>query len=86
MPLREALEDYKKKRAPAISKREIDAQRIEIECVDTPNGKDEGYIVSVTPKEKKGGKGSPSTMEYRPPIKRVFESKAATLAYLEKAL
>ena len=81
MPLEEALERYK----GSVSKKELDAQRIEIECVEPPGGKNEGYVVQVWPKEKRGkdGKAMP---KYEPPIKRVFESEEATLAYLKKVL
>lgn len=91
MPLNEALREYNAKRSEGkekagVSKKERDASRIQIECVDTPDGKNDGYIVCVTPKPKKGkeGKGEPFFGDRD--IKRVFETKAATLAYLEKAL
>ena len=69
------------------TEKELDAQRIEIECVDPPGGKAGGYIVNVYPKEKKEkGKNGGSVCSYQPPIKRVFESEAATLAYIKKVL
>jgi hypothetical protein len=90
MALSEALREYNKKRegkSAAVPKKELDAQRIEIECVETSDGKNDGYIVCVTPKDKKkDGKNKGATMEYRPPIKRVFESEESTLAYLKKVL
>jgi len=70
------------------SSKEIDAHRIEIECVEPPGGRDEGYIVNVCPKSKSNepGKSTKSIGEYTNPIKRVFESKEAVLAYLKKVL
>jgi hypothetical protein len=62
MPLNEALREYNAKRSEGkekagVSKKERDASRIQIECVDTPDGKNDGYIVCVTPKPKKGKEG-----------------------------
>lgn len=66
------------------SSKEIDAERIEIECVEPPGGKAGGYIVNVYPKSKSKSKdGYP---KFEKPIKRVFESEDATLAYLKKVL
>ena len=70
------------------TEKELDAQRIEIECVDPPNGGGDGYIVTVYPKPKKekSTKSMQSIPSYCEPIKRVFESEAATLAYIKKVL
>ena len=66
------------------SSKEIDAQKIEIECVEPPGGKAGGYIVIVTPKATtKKEKEKPWDMKC---IKRVFETESATLAYLKKIL
>lgn len=71
-----------------VTAKEKDARRIEIECVETPGGKDEGYIVCVTPKSKdnKPGQEHKPTGGWMEPIKRVFATKAETLKYLEEAL
>lgn len=82
MALEEALERYK----GSVSKKELDAQRIEIECVEPPGGKNEGYVVQVWPKRKKEKSGKNSLASYEEPVKRVFESEEATLAYLKKVL
>ena len=64
--------------------KEIDAQRITIECVEPPNGGGDGYIVCVTPKpSSKKEKEEPYKIQE---IKRVFESEEATLAYLKQVL
>lgn len=81
MALEEALGRYK----ASVSKKELDAQRIEIECVEPPGGKNEGYVVQVWPKRRKEKDGK-NGLHYEEPIKRVFESEEATLAYLKKVL
>jgi hypothetical protein len=77
------------------SSKELDAQRIEIECVEPPKGGGEGdgYIVTVWPKpkkkdkEKEGNKSSPCCgSDWEPPVKRVFETEEATLDYIKKVL
>ena len=65
------------------SKKELDAQRIEIECVEPPGGGNDGYIVTVYPKRKQSKKNG---IAYEEPIKRVFESEDATLEFLKKVL
>jgi hypothetical protein len=71
-------------RALRPTEKEVDAQRITIECVEPPSSGGGGYIVCVTPK--------PSTRkEEKEPysvkdIKRVFETEEATLAYIKKVL
>lgn len=67
------------------SSKELDAQRIEIECVEPPGGKAGGYIVMVYPKREKT-KSKKVDYGWVDPIKRVFESEEATLAYLKKVL
>jgi len=70
------------------TEKELDAQRIEIECVEPPGGKAGGYIVQVYPKrkEEKKNKKTDSPIGFCEPIKRVFETEEATLAYIKKVL
>lgn len=71
-------------RALRPTEKEVDAQRIVIECVEPPSGGGEGYIVCVTPKPStKKEKEAPYNVT---DIKRVFESEEAVLAYLKKVL
>lgn len=85
MALEEALERYKK---ISVSKKEKNARRISIECVERPDGKDDGYIVEVTPKDKNSKPGEPhkSGSGWTEPIKRVFSNEKETLAYLKEVL
>jgi len=69
-----------------VTEKEKDAQRITIECVEPPGGGAEGYIVCVEPKTTKPGKTHKGPYTYTEPIKRVFESKQATIGYLMKVL
>lgn len=69
-----------------VTEKEKDAQRITIECVEPPGGGAEGYIVCVEPKTVKPGAKHKGGMGWVEPIKRVFESKQATIAYLMKVL
>ena len=70
------------------SKKEIDARRIEIECVELPGGGEGGYIVTVCPKDKGNKPGERHKMSegYLEPIKRVFEDEEDVLIYLKKVL
>jgi len=75
-------------RGPKVTAKEVDARRIEIECVEPPGGGAEGYIVCVTPKDKsnKPGERSKGNLGWVEPIKRVFESEEAVIEYLKKVL
>lgn len=76
-------------RGPKVTAKEIDARRIEIECVEPPGGGAEGYIVTVCPKDKNSEPGKTHKgggMSYTEPIKRVFESEEAVIEYLKKVL
>jgi len=68
------LSDYAREKALRPTDKELDAERIEIECVEPPSGAGEGYIVNVWPK----GKGKP--------VKRLFHSEEETLAFVKKVL
>jgi hypothetical protein len=71
-------------RALRPTEKELDAQRITIECVEPPNGGGDGYIVTVCPKPStKKEKEAPYSVTE---IKRVFASEEATLAYIKKVL
>ena len=67
-----------------VSAKELDAQRIEVECVEPPGGQGEGYIVKVWPKNKR--ERGKHEVTYQEPITRVFDSEEKTLAYLKKVL
>jgi hypothetical protein len=82
MSLDEALKTYK---TVSATKKEKDAARIEIECVDTPDGKGEGYNVRVWPREKKS-KGKKDYPRYEPSIPRIFKTAKEVLAYLKEVL
>jgi hypothetical protein len=63
------------------------AQRIEIECVEAPDGKSDGYIVCVTPKNKDSKPGKESKgYTYMNPIKRVFADDKGVIDYLTEIL
>ncbi len=71
-----------------VSKKEVDARRIEIECLELPGGGNDEYIVTVTPKTKENEpgvehKGPSRSME---PIKRVFKSEEEVVEYLKKVI
>ena len=71
------------------SKPEKRAQRIEIECVETPGSesKSDGYIVCVTPKNKDSAPGKEvKGFKYMNPIKRVFSDENSVLEYLKEIL
>lgn len=66
------------------SKKEHEAKRIEIECVELPNGEDGGYIVCVTPRDRsnKPGEKHKNSVGWTEPIKRVFRNEKEVLKYL----
>jgi len=67
------------------SKREKGAQRIEIECLESPDS--EGYIVLVTPRRKDDKPGKESKgYSYVNPIKKVFTDEESVLVYLREIL
>lgn len=72
------------------SSKEMDAKRIEIQCIDPPKaGETEGagYIVTVTPKTKEDKPGKMHKgFGYIEPIQRVFSSSDELIGYLSKIL
>lgn len=69
---------------------EMDAQRVEIECVEPPKGSQgAGYVVTVTPKTKETAPGKTQKeppYAYTNPVKRVFKSPKEVLDYLDTIL
>lgn len=69
------------------SKPEKNASRIEIECVEAPGEKSDGYIVCVYPKKKNEKPGKESKgYSFVNPIKRVFSDENAVIDYLKEIL
>lgn len=63
------------------------AQSINIECVEAPDGKSDGYIVCVNPKTKQDKPGKEHKgYSYVNPIKRVFASENEVIEYLKEIL
>lgn len=70
-------------------KKEFDASCINIQCVDGPKGEDEGYIVTVTPKNKQNEPGKSIKTPpyvYTNPIQKLFKTEEEVLEYLGEIL
>lgn len=69
------------------SKPEKRAQSINIECVESPGSKSDGYIVCVTPRSKEDKPGKEHKgYSFVNPIKRVFADEKSVIEYLSEIL
>lgn len=74
----------------ALRKKDKDAERIEIECVESDGDKEEGYIVTVYPRPPKNPKPSKDGNSVGYPFgrstKHLFKTEEETLEFLKEVL